>query len=40
MGQIVLNLDGDVIPELTTTRSEVLEAIRGLSLPSLATIAR
>lgn len=40
LGQIVLNLDGEVIPEVTTTRSDLLEALREPSLLSLATAAR
>lgn len=40
LGQIVLNLDGEVIPELTTTRRDLLEAIRETSLPPVAAATR
>lgn len=40
LGQIVLNLDGEVIPELTTTRRDLLEATREPSLPPVAAAAR
>jgi len=40
LGRIVLNLDGEVIPELTTTRRDLLEAIREPSLPPVAAAAR
>ncbi len=40
LGQIVLTLDGDVIAELTTTRSELLEAIREPSFSVFTAAAR
>lgn len=40
LGQIVLNRDGEVIPEMTTTRGELLEGIREPSIPSLSAAAR
>ncbi len=40
LGQIVLTLDGEVILEMTTTRSDLLEEILEPSFPTLAAIAR
>lgn len=40
LGQIVLNAEGEVVPGLTTSRSEILEAIREPALPSLTAAAR
>lgn len=40
LGRIMLNLDGEIIPELTTTHGDLLEAIREPSTRTLTTAAR
>lgn len=40
MGQVMLNADGDVLPNLTTTRDQILEELRGRRFPAVAAAAR
>lgn len=40
LGQVMLNLDGEIIPEVTTTHGDLLEAIREPSIQTLTAATR